>query len=281
MLSALLALATSSRSLPPPPLQFSARIVTTAHQLNATDDYPPRTRQLTVYYDFPARRSRVDYDGVAPHEPPKAFVRRYDLQFEWSVLELGGEKACHKSRLREAMPMPRWPEAMRLVGDEMARGRRCERWREDHGEEVVELLVERDGGAPVRLTTHIVDPSSPDGERSPLLSYEVLDFEPVGCSQGEAGEGRGRGGRARPRSGRAHHLCTLGKPSSLLAEPSSSSVCRPRPQAAPPEEAFRMLASSTSPVFEGAGALRVEQCERVAQEMGFPYIHFLHSYYYT
>mmetsp|Transcript_19213 Transcript_19213/g.61307 ORF Transcript_19213/g.61307 Transcript_19213/m.61307 type:complete len:230 (+) Transcript_19213:65-754(+) len=229
MLSALLALATSSRSLPPPPLQFSARIVTTAHQLNATDDYPPRTRQLTVYYDFPARRSRVDYDGVAPHEPPKAFVRRYDLQFEWSVLELGGEKACHKSRLREAMPMPRWPEAMRLVGDEMARGRRCERWREDHGEEVVELLVERDGGAPVRLTTHIVDFSSPDGERSPLLSYEVLDFEP----------------------------------------------------AAPPEEAFRMLASSTSPVFEGAGALRVEQCERVAQEMGFPYIHFLHSYYYT
>ena len=32
---------------------------------------------MTVYFDYPARRSRIDYDPV-PHMPPKSFVRRYD-----------------------------------------------------------------------------------------------------------------------------------------------------------------------------------------------------------
>ena len=26
--------------------------------------------------------------------------------------------------------------------------------------------------------------------------------------------------------------------------------------------------------------LKVDDCERVVQDMGFPYIHFLHTYYY-
>jgi len=36
-----------------------------------------------------------------------------------------------------------------------------------------------------------------------------------------------------------------------------------------------------SSIFAGEGALAVDQCERVVQDMGFPYIHFLHTYYYT
>ena len=75
----------SNKPLPTPPRAFSVVIETTAHQLNATSDYPPYKRYMTVHYDHPARRVRIDYDPV-PHMPPKSFVRRYDLDFEWMVM---------------------------------------------------------------------------------------------------------------------------------------------------------------------------------------------------
>jgi len=49
----------------------------------------------------------------------------------------------------------------------------------------------------------------------------------------------------------------------------------------PMEDAFRMKASSSSPIFFQDTVLRVEDCERVVEDMGFPYIHFLHSYLYA
>lgn len=85
-----------------------------------------------------ARRSRIDYDLV-PHMPPKSFVRRYDLGFEWMVTEVLGEKRCEKSKLREAMPMPRYPERLLFLGQEKVRGTLCDRWREDHGEDSHEM----------------------------------------------------------------------------------------------------------------------------------------------
>jgi hypothetical protein len=42
----------AKKSLPPVQLQFSTRVETTAHQLNATEDYPPYKRSFTVYIDF-------------------------------------------------------------------------------------------------------------------------------------------------------------------------------------------------------------------------------------
>ena len=77
----------SHRPLPVPHRQFSTRIETTAHQLNATNDYPPYRRYMRVHYDYEARRARIDYEPV-PHMPPKSFVRRYDLGFEWMVMEV-------------------------------------------------------------------------------------------------------------------------------------------------------------------------------------------------
>lgn len=65
--------------------------------------------------------------------PPKSFVRRYDLGFEWMVMEIRGEKDCQKSKLREAMPMPRYPDRFIYMGEERVRGQLCERWMEDHG----------------------------------------------------------------------------------------------------------------------------------------------------
>ena len=48
-----------------------------------------------------------------------------------------------------------------------------------------------------------------------------------------------------------------------------------------PEDAFRMQASSTSAVFGTDSALGIGECERVVQDMGFPYIHFFHTYFYA
>ena len=237
----------SSKPLPTPHRQFTTRIETTAHQLNATDDYPPYKRyaiwrnsaqlsltppvhprrQMTVYYDFDARRARIDYDPV-PHMPPKSFVRRYDLGHEWMVMEIQREKECQKSRLREAMPMPRYPDAFIYMGESRVRGKPCDHWREDHGEEVVEFFVGADG-TPLRLTTEAVDQRSPAWETTPLMTYDFFKFEP----------------------------------------------------GAPAEDAFRMKASSTAPIFATDASLAIGACERVVQDMGFPYIHFMHTYYYA
>ena len=180
-----------------------------------------------VYYDFDARRARIDYDPV-PHMPPKSFVRRYDLGHEWMVMEIQREKECQKSRLREAMPMPRYPDAFIYMGESRVRGKPCDHWREDHGEEVVEFFVGADG-TPLRLTTEAVDQRSPQWETTPLMTYDFFKFEP----------------------------------------------------GAPAEDAFRMKASSTAPIFATDASLAIGACERVVQDMGFPYIHFMHTYYYA
>ena len=48
--------AVKHKPLPAVQLQVSTRVETTAHQLNATEDYPPYKRYYTVYFDFPVRR---------------------------------------------------------------------------------------------------------------------------------------------------------------------------------------------------------------------------------
>ena len=93
--------------------------------------------------------------------PPKSFVRRYDLGHEW-MMEIQRE-GCQKSRLREAMPMPRYPDAFIYMGESRVRGKPCDHRREDHGEEVVEFFVGADG-TPLRLTTEAVDQRSAVGD---------------------------------------------------------------------------------------------------------------------
>lgn len=216
------------KALPTPLLQFTSRVETTAHQLNATNSYPPYKRYMTVYYDFPARRARLDFEPV-PHTPPKSFVRRYDLGFEWMVMEIGKKKECQKSRMLEAMPMPRYPEDFIYMGQTRVRGQVCEHWREDRGEESVEYFQSVATGAPLRLTTEHVESVKPLRVTTPLMTYDFYRFE---------------------------------------AEP-------------PAEELFKLKSSSSSTVFETDAVLSVADCERVAQDVGFPFIHFAHTYYYT
>lgn len=49
----------------------------------------------------------------------------------------------------------------------------------------------------------------------------------------------------------------------------------------PSEELFRMASSSTSTIFTTEAPLEISDCERVVQDMGFPYIHFMHTYFYA
>jgi hypothetical protein len=49
----------------------------------------------------------------------------------------------------------------------------------------------------------------------------------------------------------------------------------------PAEELFRMQSSSSASIFATDTVLGVSDCERVVQDMGFPYIHFGHTYYYA
>ena len=142
------------KPLPKAHHQFTTRIETTAHQLNATSDYPPYKRYMTVYYDYTARRARLDYSPV-PHMPPKSFVRRYDLGHEWVVHEIVKSKECQKSRLREAMPRPRFPDKLIYLGEVRVRGRRCDHWREDHGGETIEYFEDAETRMPLRLTTEV------------------------------------------------------------------------------------------------------------------------------
>ena len=226
-LSWLLLLGTTSaqnKALPTPHRQFSVSIETTAHQLNATSDYPPYKRYMTVYYDYTARRARIDYAPV-PHMPPKSFVRRYDIGFEWMVMEVRQAKECQKSRMREAMPYARYPDKLIFVGQTRVRGKLCNHWREDLGEETVEYFEEASTGIPLRLTTEAVEHSEDGGlrdETTPLMTYDFTRFE--------AG--------------------------------------------AQDESLFRMASSSSSAIFSTDSTLTIDQCERVVQDMGFPYIHF-------
>lgn len=49
----------------------------------------------------------------------------------------------------------------------------------------------------------------------------------------------------------------------------------------PSEELFKMHSSTASSIFANDSPLRLTDCERAVQEMGFPYIHLFHRYYYV
>ena len=43
----------------------------------------------------------------------------------------------------------------------------------------------------------------------------------------------------------------------------------------------RSASRATSPVFGTETELAIGECDRVVQDMGFPYIHFFHTYFYA
>ena len=110
--------------------------------------------------------------------PPKSFVRRYDLGFEWMVMQIRDTKECQKSKLREAMPMPRYTDRFIYLGQARVRGQLCDHWREDLGEETVEYFETADEHVPLRLTTEAIDlEAGPERVTTPLMTYDFSRFE--------------------------------------------------------------------------------------------------------
>jgi len=145
------------KAFPRLPRQFEACIETTAHQLELTPDqeYPPRVRQLRVYYDYPNRRARID-ESQAPGVPARSSVKRYDLAFEFTVRELSGLRSCLKSRVREAMPPPLLPDSLIYLGTEKVHGILCDKWRD--------VRSQRDNPNPVETVDSLGDLGLEEGD---------------------------------------------------------------------------------------------------------------------
>jgi hypothetical protein len=65
------------------PLQLSASITITAHLIEEGNEYPPRTRQIHVSYDYIKKMARIEIK--AGYEAEKVYIRRYDLDEEYMI----------------------------------------------------------------------------------------------------------------------------------------------------------------------------------------------------
>ena len=132
-----------------------------------------------------------------------------------------------------------------------------------------------DDGTPVRLTTEALEQREPRRLTTPLMTYDFHRFQV-------------RAARQRARVAWVVLARTLHTtPADRYPDwpdptcPAAPTFSPSRQAGAPSEELFRMASSSMAPIFAGAASLAVGECERVVQDMGFPYIHFVHTYYYA
>jgi len=65
------------------PLQISATIEITAHLIEPSLEYPPRTRRMVVHYDYIRKMARADIEEG--YEAAKTYIRRYDQKNEYMV----------------------------------------------------------------------------------------------------------------------------------------------------------------------------------------------------
>ena len=88
------------------PLKVTADIRITAHQVDESSDYPPRIRNMKVYYDYLGKKCRAEIDEG--YEAAKVYIRRYDLKNEYMV-RLPPIDDCKRSYLGDKMPFPDIP----------------------------------------------------------------------------------------------------------------------------------------------------------------------------
>eukprot|EP01036_Dinobryon_divergens_P047514 gene47514-63700_t len=65
------------------PLQLSANIEISAHLIEESQEYPPKKRRMTIYYDYIHKLARADIDEG--YEAAKSYIRRYDAKQEYMV----------------------------------------------------------------------------------------------------------------------------------------------------------------------------------------------------
>lgn len=161
--------AESSDPVPKFPLQFRATITITAHLIDAAEEYPPRTRRMTVYYDYNNKRARAEIESG--YEAAKVYVRRYDEKNEYMV-RLPPINDCKRSYLGEVMPFPDIPDT-EFIGVEAINGVLSNHFIYKDYDTIVHVYLAEKDHAPVRL----IQESIVDGVSIPLLTYDYSDVK--------------------------------------------------------------------------------------------------------
>lgn len=173
LLWALLCIAAASPEAEPTavfPLQFSANLEITSHLIDNDSEYPPKTRRMTIYFDYEARKARADIE--AGYEAAKIYIRRYDSNREYMV-RLPPIDDCKRSYLGETMPFPDISFA-RFVKVQTVHDVLCNYFIIEEEDETtrIHIYMRADTNEPVRLLEESFD----KGVSTALLSYDFSDF---------------------------------------------------------------------------------------------------------
>lgn len=153
------------------PLQLTANIEITAHQIPAESEFPPRTRRMVIYYDYINKRSRADIEEG--YEAAKTYIRRYDLKNEY-MIRLAPIDDCKRSYLGEKMPFPEIPDETSYVGERDVDGIKTNYYLFEDYDIRIHMYFNGKTGAPVRLHEESVEG---DGIAAPLLTYDYSQVE--------------------------------------------------------------------------------------------------------
>ena len=146
------------------PLQLTANITITAHQIEPESEFPPRIRHMLVYYDYSQKRARAEI--ASGYEAAKVYIRRYDLKNEYMV-RLPPINDCKRSYLGEVMPFPDLPDA-RFIRRDKINGRSVHYFlHEDYGSRI-HIYLDAENNAPVKL----VQESEENDDFIPMLTYD-------------------------------------------------------------------------------------------------------------
>ena len=153
ILSCLLMLGRGQTKYPVFPLQISADIEITAHLIEPDNDYPPRVRRMSIYYDYLNKLARADIEEG--YEAAKTYVRRYDTNNEYMVRHppIGD---CKRSYLGEIMPFPDIPET-KYLGNRLIDGVSCDHYIHKEHNIVAHIYMDEDTGKPVQLTQSSIE----------------------------------------------------------------------------------------------------------------------------
>jgi len=149
------------------PLQFTALLTITSHLIKEDSEYPPRTRRITLYYDYENLRARADIEKG--YEAAKTYIRRYDLDEEY-MIRPDPINDCKRSYLGETMPFPEIPEN-KFISTEVLNGVLCNYYLHIDYDSRVHMYFAAETGAPVRL----IHETTENNVDTPLLTYDYSE----------------------------------------------------------------------------------------------------------
>jgi hypothetical protein len=156
------------------PLQVSFNLTITAHQIDEENEYPPRTRHMSVLYDYINSRGRIDIDSG--YEAEKVYLRRYDKKAEF-MLRMMPLSDCKRSYLGEIMPYPVIPATEYIHSNDVIRGKRVDYYLHTDFETRIHMYFEYDTNKPIQVLQESVidDDGVNSGTSMPMLTYDYTD----------------------------------------------------------------------------------------------------------